>query len=608
VETLLPRDCGYIDLKECFGARGDGKSDDTPALREAFRVLSNQPSLDHNTLYIPPGTYLVGETLQHGRSLSVIGAGSAKTVIKLRDKCNGFSRTGDVRAVWLVDSSQAPAVGAGDAVDRAAEIEISHLTIDTGKGNVGAKGIDVHSGLLRRIEDVQIRSGDSAGLVGLELAAKAEGAALIKNTQIKGFEYGIVASGADSTMTFEQIGLDGQRISGIKQTGGVVSIRQLASANAVPALLSTGASSMATLLDSSLKGGNKDFAAIQSEGALCVLHVETAGYKSAIRKRALVDSKTMEWKESAIPGPKVDEFVGDHVVSGHGAPNTALKLHIENTPDVPWGDIHKDWVSVLKFADKKADTDWTPAIQAAIDSGAKTIYFPPDIYEMHGSVHVHGKIERLIGLRSHLARSGGLSSEESVVIFDDPGAKRVVAIEGLEIDGLRNTSPATLVLKSAWPGHYENAEKCGKLFMESVEGADFMFGQAQSVWARQWNTEKHGIFGHGANMWCLGMSAGGESGVLFTEGGASAEIFGALIRPVDNMSENRPFFGSTNSRLSVSYGTVATDPPHALQIVDTQGDEARRITGDSLKWLGTHGRMDLFRSDATAPPAPAAGN
>ena len=44
-ETLLPRDCGYVDLKECFGALGDGKSDDTPAFREAFRVLSNQASL-----------------------------------------------------------------------------------------------------------------------------------------------------------------------------------------------------------------------------------------------------------------------------------------------------------------------------------------------------------------------------------------------------------------------------------------------------------------------------------------------------------------------------------------------------------------------------------
>ena len=311
----------------------------------------------------------------------------------------------------------------------------------------------------------------------------------------------------------------------------------------------------------------------------------------------------MEWKESTIAGPKIAEFVGDHVVAGYGAPTTALKLPIENTPDVPWGDIHKDWVSVLRFADKKADDDWTPAIQAAIDSGAKTIYFPPDTYELRGAVHLRGKIERLFGLHSHLARSGGLSSEESVVIFDEPGAKRVVVIEGLDIDGLRDVSPAALVLESTCPGHYDNAAGCGKLFMENVEGADFMFSQAQFVWAREWNSEQHGIFGHGTNLWCLGLSAGGESGVLFTEAGARTEIFGALIRPVSSMSENRPLFGNTNSRLSVIYSTMATDPPHELQILDTQGSEAKKITGDSLKWFGGRGRMDLFRSDATAPPA-----
>ena len=44
-------------------------------------------------------------------------------------------------------------------------------------------------------------------------------------------------------------------------------------------------------------------------------------------------------------------------------------------------------------------------------------------------------------------------------------------------------------------------------------------------------------------------------------------------------------------RLSVSYGTLATDPPHTLQIVDTQGGETQKITSDSLQWIGNRGRM-----------------
>ncbi|MDR3401862.1 MAG: glycosyl hydrolase family 28-related protein [Chthoniobacter sp.] len=602
LETLLPRDCGYVDLKESFGALGDGKTDDTGAFREAFRALSNQASPNHNTLYIPPGTYLVTDMLQSGRSLSVIGGGADKTVIKLRDKCPGFTRAADARAVWQVDSAQAPEVANGPVNESAAGISIGHLTIDTGKGNIGSKGLDVQSSLLQRLDDLQIRSGDGAGLVGLDLVPKGGGAALVKNLHIKGFDYGVVSGGADLAMTLEQITLEGQRLGGIKNSGGILAIRQLTSTNQATALMSMGAGSMVTLLDSALKGGSKDLTAIQSEGGLCALRVETAGYKSAIRKRELVDEKTMEWKESTIAGPKIDEYLGDQAIAIRGAPGTPLNLPIENTPEVPWGDIHKDWVSVLKFADKKSGDDWGPAIQAAIDSGARTVYFPPGSYEVHGPVHVHGKIDRLFGLHSHIALKGGAVSDDPAVIFDEPGAKRIVVIDCLDMDGLRHVSPATLVLKSSCPGHYDNGEKCGKLFMEDVEGADFLFSQPQSVWARQWNGEKHGIFSHGATIWCLGLSAGGESGVLSMEAAASTEIFGALVRPVGDMSGNRPFFTNTNSRLSVIYGTNATDPPHTLQIVDIQGTESQPVGIGNLRWIGTRGRMDLFRSDAVAPP------
>ncbi|MEI9895616.1 MAG: glycosyl hydrolase family 28-related protein [Chthoniobacter sp.] len=604
VETVLPRDCGYVDLKESFGALGDGKSDDTGAFREAFRVLSNQAALDHNTLYIPPGTYLVTDMLESGRSLSVVGAGPDKTVIKLRDKCPGFTRAADARAVWQVDSASAPAVANAPANESAAGIAIGRLAIDTGKGNIGAKGLAVRSNLLQRLDDLQIRSGDGAGLAGLELASKTGGASLIKNVHVKGFDYGVLSDGTDLTTTLEQIGLEGQRLGGIKNTGGILAIRQLTSANQATALLSMGAGSMVTLLDSTLKGGNKDLAAIQSEGGLCALRVETAGYKSAIRKRELVDEKTMGWKETTIAGPKVDEYIGDHVVARRGAPAVPLQLPIENTPEVPWGDIHKDWVSVLRFADRKSGEDWAPAIQAAIDSGAKTVYFPPGSYEVHATVYVHGKIDRLFGLHSQIARGGGPVSDEPAVIFDEPSAKRVVVIECLDMDGLRHASPATLVLKSSCPGHYDNAEKCGKLFMEDVEGADFLFSQPQAVWARQWNATKHGIFSHGATIWCLGLSGGGESGVLSTEASASTEIFGALVRPVGDMAGDRPFFTNTNSRLSVIYGTNASDPPHTLHIVDIQGADSKPLGETSLRWIGSRGRMDLFRSDAAEPPPP----
>jgi len=323
---------------------GDGRTDDTAALRQAFRVLSNQAPVAHNTLYIPPGTYLVSETLQSGHSLDIQGAGSGKTVIKLRDKCPGFTRAAEPRAVWQVDDPAAPPIVNSPAGEDLTGISIYNLAIDTGKGNGGAKGVEILAHHLQRLEDLDIRSGDGAGVIGLAFKPQASSGALLKNVRIKGF-------------------------------------------------------------------------------------------------RSLVT-------------------------------HTSVTTPAADTPDVPWGDIHKDWINVQKYEDQKAGEDWAPAIQAAIDSGAQTVYLPPGRYEVLSTVHLRGKIDRLFGLHSHIARGSGLAPEEPVLIFDEPNAKHALSIERLEIDGLRHTSPAALVLKDTNPGHYENVEGCGKVFREERGAAD----------------------------------------------------------------------------------------------------------------------------------------
>jgi hypothetical protein len=466
-ETILPRDCGYVDVKECFGALGDGRTDDTPAFREAFRVLSNHADGTHYTLYLPPGTYLLSEGLQSGRSLSVQGASTDKTVLKLRDRSPGFSHAAEPHAFWQVaNAATTTAASAGSSAD-AAGVSIYNLTIDTGKGNPGAKALEIRADFLHRLEGLNLRSGDGAGLAGLELAASINGGALVKNLHIKGFDCGVACGALDSATTFEQVTLEGQRVAGIRVNDGMLAIRHLSSANKVPAIMSVGATSMVALLDSVLKGGTKDVAAVQAEGALYVQHLETAGYQFAIRKRLPMDEKTRVWRTDTIPGPKVNEYTGEEAGSGHGTTLAkALKLPAQNAPDVAWGDIHKDWVSVEKYADRKAGDDWRPAIQAAIDSGARTVYFPPGRYEVADAVHLHGKVDRLFGLNSRIVGGSDLQTGTPTVIFDEPDAKRAVCIDRLEIESLRHKSPATLVLKNASPGHYENGAGCGKLFVD----------------------------------------------------------------------------------------------------------------------------------------------
>jgi hypothetical protein len=610
VETVLPRGSGYIDLKESFGALGDGRTDDTAAFQEAFRVLSNRAPLAHHTLYIPPGTYLVSDTLQSGRSFTVQGAGVEKTVIKLADKT--FTRIDDPRPVWRASSIQG-APGSNSAVDgNSTRISIHDLAIDTGKGNLGAKALEYHSNNGGCLENVQLRSGDGAGLVGLDLTHKTNGPALIKNVRVTGFDLGVLTAYQEYSMTIEGLTLEGQRSAGLKNNGNILAIRKLHSTNKVPAILSEGGNSMITLLDSTLQGAAKGMpkgvAAIQSDGGLYALRVETPGYSEAIRKRVLVDEKTRDWKNEVIPGPKIDEYIGDQTVTGHGTPKGALKLVIEDTPAVPWGDIHKDWANVQSFAEMKSGEDWAPAIQAAIDSGARTVYFPPGRYDVASPVHLRGQVERLFGMHNRIARPRTDGNHEPALIFDEPDAKRTVSIERLDLDGLQHASPATLVLKSSNPGRYTNAEGCGKLFMEDVSGADFHFDHPQHVWVRQWNPESHAegpcIFSRGATIWCLGFETESEGIKLSSEAGAQTEILGALIYPLGEIPADRPIFKNTDSKMAVIYGTSVSRSDHPLHILDAKGEEVKRIGNDQLKWAGSRARMDLFTSDAAAPAAP----
>lgn len=61
-----------------FGAKGDGVSDDTTALQQAFDYASSE----NVTLYIPKGTYLHSDTIHVGSNTKVLGAGSGNTTLK----------------------------------------------------------------------------------------------------------------------------------------------------------------------------------------------------------------------------------------------------------------------------------------------------------------------------------------------------------------------------------------------------------------------------------------------------------------------------------------------------------------------------------------------
>lgn len=74
---------GHLSVKD-FGAKGDGKADDSSAIQAAIDAAGARPS--GAEVYLPPGTYVVSAPIGIRYSNVVLrGAGPAKTSIYIRN-------------------------------------------------------------------------------------------------------------------------------------------------------------------------------------------------------------------------------------------------------------------------------------------------------------------------------------------------------------------------------------------------------------------------------------------------------------------------------------------------------------------------------------------
>ncbi len=611
-QRIVPNDAGCLDVKQHFGAVGDGQTDDTAAFNTAFATLCSRVPLAYHTLLVPAGTYLITDMIQGGRFIDVKGAGPEKTVLKLKDGV--FTDPQHPKPILRLSSSH-EAPGSYHGVNGSSiSIYLEGMTFDTGRGNPGARGLEYHANNIGRLENVVIRSGDGAGVCGLDLTHHDCGPALVKHLRVEGFDYGIHSNHQEYSMTFEHISLQGQKVTGLLNQGNIVAVRGLISKNAVPAIISDGPNSMVTLLDSSLTGGAVDAPAIKAEGALYALRVQTAGYGKAVAKRILISQKTNEWSAETTAGPALVEYVGDHLVPGFGAAQGALKLPIEETPEPPNVPVN-EWVNVAKFAEHGVGKDWSPAVEAAMASGARVIYFPRDLrMEFATPIHVHGRVERFVGFGGELhwssqvwqekpqrEQTDAASAPPPLLIYDEPNAAHVFTLDRLACVHVQHASAATLVLRSSSPGRYSTKRAGGKLFAEDVGGADWHFDHPQHVWVRQWNPESHEtgpcVHSQGATIWALGFKTEYSSQKFLAEAGAQTEILGSFIYPIGKIPEDRPIFENRNSRIALIYGTSVYQANHKVHIIDTQGNATKTIGNDALHWAGSRGRMDLYVSE-----------
>ncbi|MGL5924970.1 glycoside hydrolase family 55 protein, partial [Chroococcidiopsis sp.] len=183
IKKVFPSDFISANVKTQYGAKGDGVTDDTAAIQKALDDERDEEQ-DYfgkpKALYFPAGTYLISNTLTwKGCCMSWQGQGAEISIIKLKDKTKSFGdRNAPKPVIQTIDGNMS------------FRQNITDLTIDTGKNNPGASGIDYISNNFGSLWNVSIRSGDGQGKVGLDMSRQWAGPCLIKNVQIHGFDYG----------------------------------------------------------------------------------------------------------------------------------------------------------------------------------------------------------------------------------------------------------------------------------------------------------------------------------------------------------------------------------------------------------------------------------
>ncbi|MCF7676276.1 MAG: glycoside hydrolase family 55 protein [Akkermansiaceae bacterium] len=586
-DVAFPADPSIVNVRE-LGAKGDGTTDDTEAIRKGVAWAAEK---HYRTVYLPVGTYRVSGTIEWKNFAVLQGQDSRRTVVRLDDRCVGYGDPAKPKPVVRCLYNNNESIGN----------YIADLTIDTGRGNPGAIALRYNCHNTGTCERVRLRSGDGAGVVGLDLSETEFGPARVRDLWVDGFDVGVRTPGQPSSAVLERIRISNQRVAGIENRFPL-SLRGLVSDNKVPAIVQRdGCLSHLVLLDADLRGGAKANAAILADSQVYLRNVRCGGYGSLLRGMA-----------GKLPGPVIREFVGGRTELVDGAPVASLCLPVEDAPAIP-----REPPATWRLVDDSAEDD-TAAIQTAIDSGATTVCFRSHgAYRISDTIRIRGAVRRIIGLRevtisgdAQVFKPGGrvmVRFEEGAgpVVWESLGlgawphevwAMEMACRRPVELLGFGSVAGCVITTAPTARG--------GRLFIDEFCN-NLILTVPMRVFIRQCNTENNPfdlknprlphtyIVNEAADLWVFGMKTEAPAEHVFTGSHGRTEILGGFFRDhfgAGEYGQQVPYFRTApGGSLSAIYAQYAHAPGKARALQAIAGE--RRFVVEPGNFL-----MGLYRT------------
>ncbi|MEM7489903.1 MAG: glycosyl hydrolase family 28-related protein, partial [Pseudomonadota bacterium] len=523
---VLPDGATVIDVTE-YGVIADDGIDDTSAIQQMVNAVGR------GTYYFADGTYDISDTI-------LLPSGQGTNVPSFMT-FQGESEDGTIFKLADGLDHQGPIIGSTGSVAQAFNNRFRDMTFDIGTGNTQADGLQFAGNNQSTVKDVTIRSGEG-GRIGLDLVSQSElGPALIEDVTVEGFETGIATAFQGNSVTLEDITLRGQDV-GISSTDAHVAFLRGIDYEGPGTGVANRFVSHMVLTDSTFTStdpGIENQSAVTSAWSLYGRNIEAEGFDTTINTAAqgfISNEDTIaEDIEEYIYFGNYERLRGGSFELFEGSAETGLDLEVRETPETVWNVDVGTWVDVRDFGAVEGQ-DATAAFQAAIDSGATTVYVPDGTWQLDGEVVIRGAVEQV--LSSGLAR---VSEGAQLRIAD--GTSDQVIIEGLNNEGslkewdIVHDSGRTVVLRDIVGFNYEAVSEGdqGDVFLANVVGGQTIF-RDQDVWARQLNLEGDSVAkGHeakvindGANVWILGLKTEGLGTTVKTVNDGQTELLGSF--------------------------------------------------------------------------------